>query len=393
MDNEINELNKNIFDFFNLRFNFIYAYEKENSQMDEKMKFFIKNDKGDFIIINEYRSIIMRLIKKLFCDNLEKSRIEYAKNSLFLIIFFNFVKNYPETSLVCANYLSTIISLVTNNTLSDIKSEVNPNYLMGSSKGFDVNHNYIMIFSEIILSCVTPGMENIRQCSPFFSGGRKMQKATEEFGMDFSNYPHLPQKWEKMLSIEFFINFVLYHKSCKSKEVICHLCYGDEKTSVKILSLVNEFIRSKNVPLPFLEEVFNNAISVFNLNDALGFIRVETLFQLNFDENNSNKEPIDNEQIGLLDYYCEERETNINLILYMLYNIAKAIERYGIVQQHFEKYKNKIEWVKYFLIELKSDPNMKESFLQNNTFILKEHPDLMQVIQESLIKKFGFNDE
>jgi hypothetical protein len=145
--------------------------------------------------------------------------------------------------------------------------------------------------------------------------------------------------------------------------------------------------------LPFLEEVFNNAISVFNLNDALGFIRVETLFQLNFDENNSNKEPIDNEQIGLLDYYCEERETNINLILYMLYNIAKAIERYGIVQQHFEKYKNKIEWVKYFLIELKSDPNMKESFLQNNTFILKEHPDLMQVIQESLIKKFGFNDE
>jgi hypothetical protein len=69
MDNEINELNKNIFDFFNLRFNFIYAYEKENSQMDEKMKFFIKNDKGDFIIINEYRSIIMRLIKKLFCDN------------------------------------------------------------------------------------------------------------------------------------------------------------------------------------------------------------------------------------------------------------------------------------------------------------------------------------
>ena len=393
MDNEINELNKNIFDFFNLRFNFIYAYEKENSQMDEKMKFFIKNDKGDFIIINEYRSIIMRLIKKLFCDNLEKSRIEYAKNSLFLIIFFNFVKNYPETSLVCANYLSTIISLVTNNTLSDIKSEVNPNYLMGSSKGFDVNHNYIMIFSEIILSCVTPGMENIRQCSPFFSGGRKMQKATEEYGMDFSNYPHLPQKWEKMLSIEFFINFVLYHKSCKSKEVICHLCYGDEKTSVKILSLVNEFIRSKNVPLPFLEEVFNNAISVFNLNDALGFIRVETLFQLNFDENNSNKEPIENEQIGLLDYYCEERETNINLILYMLYNIAKAIERYGIVQQHFEKYKNKIEWVKYFLIELKSDPNMKESFLQNNTFILKEHPDLMQVIQESLIKKFGFNDE
>ena len=76
----------------------------------------------------------------------------------------------------------------------------------------------------------------------------------------------------------------------------------------------------------------------------------------------------------------------------MLYNIAKAIEKYGIINQYFEKNKNKIEWIKYFLIELKSDHNMRENFLKNNTFIMSQHPDLMQVIQESLIKRFGFDD-
>jgi len=292
----------------------------------------------------------MRLIKKLFCDNLEKSRIEFAKNNLFLIIFYNFVKNYPEISSICVNYLPTLISLITNNTLSDIKSEVNPNYLMGNSKTFKVNNNYIMIFCDIILRCATPGMENTKTYSPFFTGRRK--KINNESYIDFSKYPRLPNGWEKLFSTEFFIYFFQSYNLSKSWEVINHLCYGDEKTSIKILSLVNEFAKSKDLSLQFLEQLFNNALSVFELKDALEFIRVDTLFQLNIEDSNIKKEPIDNEQRSLLDYYYEERENNINLVLYMLYNIAKAIEKYGIINQYFEKNKNKIEWIKYFLIEL-----------------------------------------
>ena len=391
-ENEMNDLNKLIIEFFQITFDAIYNYEKEISGIIlEEIKYFTKNDKGKYIITKEYKSIIMRLIKKLFCENLEKSRIEYTKSSLYLIIFYNFVKGYPEISTICVNYLLTIVSLITNNILSNIKSETNPNYIMGNITNYTVNNNYMLIFSDIILRCATPGMENTRTFTPFFTGRRNLSDENNSSFIDFSKYPHLPNNWEKMLSMEFFINFVLFHPCFKSKEIICHLCYGDEKTSNKILSLVNQFIKSKNMFIPFIEKVFNNAISVFELKDALEFTRLDILFQLNDENNLDNKEPCDIEENNLFDYYYEEREKHINLILCMIYNIAKAIEKYSIVSQYFEKNKIKLIWINYFLIELKSDPKMKEDFSKNNTFLLNQHPDLLKVIQEFIIKRFGLD--
>ena len=168
--------------------------------------------------------------------------------------------------------------------------------------------------------------------------------------------------------------------------------FCDEKISIKILSLVNKFIKSKNIPLPFLETVFNNTLSVFELKDALEFIRVETLFELNDDENNMDKDPIDFEtNNNLFDYLYEEREKNIILVLYILYNTAKAIEKYGIISKYFEKNKNKIEWIKYLVIELKNNPKMKDDYLKNNTLLVQQHPDFMHVIQEQMIQRLGFD--
>ena len=392
-DNEMNELNKKIIEFFQITFDTIYTYEKEISQsLLDEIKYYAKNDKGKYIIVKENKSIIMRLIKKLFCDNLEKSRVEYAKNSLYLIIFYNFVKGYPDISSICSKYILIIISLITNNTLTDIKSETNPNYLMGGNKAYLANNNYMMIFSDIILRCVTPGMENTKTYSPFFTGRRYISGNINSGSyIDFSKMPHLPQNWEKMISIEYFMTFVLYNNYFKSKEIICHLCYGDEKTSIKILSLVNQFIKSLSSFLPFMEKVFINALSVFELKDALEFIRLDTLFQLN-DNNYENKEPSEIQEYNLFDFYYEVREKHINLVLYMLFNVGKAIEKYSIVCQYFEKYKIKLIWIKYFLIELKSDEKMKEDFLKSNQFIMSQHPDLISVIQNSIIKRFGLDD-
>ena len=389
-DNEMNELNKKIIEFFQITFDAIYSYEKDISLLLlDEIKYFSKNDKGKYIIVKENKSIIMRLIKKLFCENLEKSRIEYAKSSLYLIIFYNFIKGYPEIASICSKYILTIISLISNNTLSDIISEINPNYFMGNCKTYAVNKNYIMIFSDIILRCVTPGMENTKTYSPYFTGRRTIsENRNSELNIDFSKLPHLPKNWEKMLSIEFFLTFVLFDNYFKSKEIICHLCYGDEKISIKILSLVNQFIKSQSSFLPFQEKVFINTLSVFELKDALEFIRLDTLFQLNDDNNNENKEPSEIQEYNLFDFYYEVREKHINLVLYMLYNVAKAIEKYNIVCQYFEKNKNKLLWINYFLIELKSDAKMKEDFVKSNAFIMSQHPDLISAIQNSIIKRF-----
>ena len=65
----------------------------------------------------------------------------------------------------------------------------------------------MLIFSDIILRCVTPGMQNSKRYSPFFNN-RKLNSDNDNY-KDFSKYPQLPKNWEKMLSTEFFVNFVL----------------------------------------------------------------------------------------------------------------------------------------------------------------------------------------
>jgi hypothetical protein len=389
IDNQMNDLNKQIIEFFKITFDSIYNYERDLAQIiNDEIKYFSKDNNGKYIITKEYKSIILRLIKKLFCDNLEKSRMEYTKNSLFLTIFYSFVKSYHEASSICVNYLYTIISLITNNTLPDIKSKDNPNYLMGNSNTYNVNYNYILIFNDIILNCVTPGMKNSSKYSPFFNN-RKQISQNENY-IDFSRYPQLPKDWEKMLSTQFFINYVLLNTFSKSREIICHLCFCDENTSVKILSLVNRFMREVNYA-QYVERVFNNALYVFELKDALEFIRVKTLFQLVDESNNSNEINDDIEQNALFDFYYKERENSTVFVLSMVFNIAKAIEKYGVIFLYFEKNKNKIEWVPYFIMEVQSNEKMKDSIMKSN--ILNEHPDIIQVINDKMVKKLNIENK
>ena len=89
----------------------------------------------------------MRLIKKLICGNLEKSRVEYNMNSLYLIIFYHLVQNYPESALIVVNHFFPLVPLLTNNTLSTIKSEINPNYFMGNNNAYQTNYYYIRYYT------------------------------------------------------------------------------------------------------------------------------------------------------------------------------------------------------------------------------------------------------
>ena len=385
-ENELSEMAKSILELFQITFDIMYHYEKDNMELStDIIKYFIKNDQGKFIIVKEYRSIVMRLIKKLFCDNLEKSRTEYSRNSLFLIIFHYMVKSYPETACILVNYFFTLISLITNNKLNSIKSESNPNYFMGGNATYQTNINYMSIFSDTILRCVTPGMKNSGQFSPYFSY-KKRNTSEESYFTNWLEYPQLPKNWEKILSMEFYIHYILEHPYSRSKEITGHLSFNDEKVSIQILKLICEFTKTTSF-VPLIEKVFNNVLCVFDLKDNLEIIRADALFELN--DNNINEEPIDMEfHKNLFDYLEQEKNNSMKKVLLILYNIGKAIENYEIVAHYFENYKSKLAWIGTFIFNIKNDQNTKDRFVNNCGYILNQHPDLLKVIQENLINRY-----
>ena len=53
---------KSILELFQITFDIMYHYEKDNMELStDIIKYFIKNDQGKFIIVKEYRSIIIKL--------------------------------------------------------------------------------------------------------------------------------------------------------------------------------------------------------------------------------------------------------------------------------------------------------------------------------------------
>ena len=381
-ENELNDMAKLILEFFQLTFDYIYNFEKKNLDMTTDMiSYLVRDEKNKIIIMKEHRSIIMRLFKKLFCDNLEKSRYEFSRSSLYLTIFYHMVQNYPEVSSITINYFFVLVSLISNNTLSNIKSEINPNYSMGNNSGYMPNVFYLLIFSDTILKCVTPGMIKTNTFSPFFTNIK-----TETEVINWSKYPKLPQNWEKILTFEFYINFLLNYNNARPKELTSHLCYGDEQVSVQILNLVCQFMKTKTF-MPLIEKVFNNSLCVFDLKDNLELIRVDALFELN---DKINEEPIDTEQNKILFEYLEaEKENSLKDSLLMLYSIGKSIEKYEVIGKYFDKNKNKIGWISTFINKIKTDPATKERYIKESGYILNQHPDLLEVIQNNLIKRFN----
>ena len=75
IENEYSEVSLLIFQFFQLIFSHLYSHESNNMKMtSDIIKYFTKDDQGKYIIVKEYKSITIRLIKKLFCDNIDKTK-------------------------------------------------------------------------------------------------------------------------------------------------------------------------------------------------------------------------------------------------------------------------------------------------------------------------------
>ena len=373
IDKDMTSVNQHIYDMYKTLFHCNYLFEKEKYGhiTTQCYTHFIRDNEGKLKLEKIPKSLFLRLFKKLYLDNLEKGRLEYQRETLFLNLLLLTTISCPESCLISNDYLIPLISFITNNNLPEYKSAKNPNFKMGTGP----NAFYLSLFCDIILRCATPWMQATNNETPYYA----LTRPLNEENKDFSLCPKLPKDWEKMITKSFFIDYILSSKDTSCNKVLCHLCYGDESTSVKIMKLINNLLKEKSYRYKQYEIIFSNLGSLFEMNDSLTNIRLEALFELESKDNG-------NGQQTLIDFYFNTKYELPLLVLEGLLIISKAIEAYKNVYEYFKKNKNKLEWVKDYYMEFFSDEDKHNLcvYLEN---IINIHPDVFEVIETQIINK------
>ena len=381
IDKDMEGINKTINNLYNLLFDSVYKFEKEKYGFITNKTFyqFVKNDKGKLIVEKEYQSLFLRVFRKIFFLNLEKCRKEYLRESLFLTLFNSIIFSYPESCIVSSNYLLSLISFISNNNIPTFKSQINPNIKMGNkNNNFQSNILYLTLFCNIILRSATPGMIISKKISPFFISTINFN----EENPDFTLCPKLPNDWSNFLIYDFVIQYILYCSNNESLKILFHLSFNDKEASINIMNLTNNHLKKMVAYYSKFELIIFNLCEIFNLNDNLNEIRVQTLFEL--DSNNNNSEET------LINFYYKYR-TNIPYItVWGIYVFSKLISQYQVVYEYFKKNKTKVEWVKkYYYDEMlvnyeeKTNNNLYNGVKSN----LDKFPDLFAVIENEFINK------
>ena len=348
---------KDIEEFFQTLFFYNYSFEFDKYKIftSQTYSYFILDNNNNIKTESSYKSLYLRLFKILFCDNLSKSRKE---PKLFLTLFENLIKQYPISNLVSSEYLLSFIPLITNYTLDDLENVSNKKN--NNFTWTEINSKSLKIFCEIILTCATPSMRYLKKDSPYLS--LKLD--------DLSKYPKLPENFKEIYIKEFVVYFLLNNNTEELIEkVLCHLCWEDELVSKRILWMVNCLFKYEFFPFSLIENATFNAAKIFKINDSFTHKRIETLFELEDDEN-----------ITLNKFLIENKYKNCDVIVNELFILAKVIENYENVFEYFKKNKKELEWVKEYYVEFFED-KLKLSFIN------KIHPDVFSVIETQIINR------
>ena len=379
---DMQNISKEIFDFFKNLFENVYRYEKENLKIiSNKFNYISKNpDTKKYEILQEYESCLFRYVKKLFCKNLEKCRTSYSKDLMFLHLFRFCTASFPEISIILEDYLISLISFITNNKLKEpyLRSKKNPNFYMGGNPNWRVNENYEIIFCDIIIHSINDGMYKKKKLSPYFIKENQYYNINkkEEINHEdmFEYYPRLPKNISAMLSSEFIFDF-LNSKNC-TNEVIGNLCYENESFSNTLFKRFNNYLRDlhKNNLFVF-ENIFNKIFSIFKMEDSLHNQRLEILFELNSNNNNNNN-------LSLFDFFNNVKDQTES-VLDFIYMLSSAMFEYNILYEYLYKYKSKINWIYDYFIKIK---NEKTSNIYYNK-IYSIHQEFIEIIEEGLINR------
>ena len=376
---DMQNINKEIFDLFKNLFENVYIYEKENLKLiSRKFTYISKNPNNNkYEITQEYESCLFRIVKNLFCKNLEKCRLEYSKDIMFLHLLRFCSGSFPEISIILEDYLIPLISFITNNKLSEpyLKSKINPGFHMGGNPNWKPNENYEIIFTDIILHSINEGMYKTKKLSPYFIKDNMnyiINKKSEIIGDEvFDYYPKLPKNLVAMLSPLFIYDF-LASKNC-TIEVLGNLCYENEQFSKLFFKKINNYFRDINREFGDFENIFNKACSILKLDDSLNELRLEKLFELGSDNQ---------QDLPIFDFYDHIKE-KYDIVLDFIYMLATAMYEYNSLYEYLFKYKTKITWIYYYFNKIKNDGMGTKTF----NALYSVHPEFIEIIEEGLINR------
>jgi hypothetical protein len=180
----------------------------------------------------------------------------------------------------------------------------------------------------------------------------------------------------KILTKEFFLEYILSNNIINTKNILCHICYEDENISNKVMKLVNSYLKHPYYAFFDKEPIFLNAFEIFELNDSLINKRLNTLFELEEREGQNTE--------SLIEFYKRIKDQMSILTLDILYLFSKGVEKHIKMFEYFKKNKDKFEWINSYYISFFDD---KGNLPQNITNILNKHPDLFQVIEYQFINR------
>ena len=376
VDKDMAGINRAISNLYKFIFDSVYNFEKEKYGMitNETFYIFMKDQNGKLKVEKEYKSIFLRMFKKLFCDNLEICRIEYLKENLFLDIYNAIIISYPEASIVSSNYLFTMGSIITNNLIPFFRSKVNPNFKMGKDNNYSCNYLHMTAFCNTILRCVTPGMISSKKISPFFIARANFN----EENPDFSIYPKIPENWGEYID-NYFFNYGVISLKDEPAMILYHTSFYNEEISIKIMSSLNKYLKNIILYASNIDAILLKACEIFNLNDGLNELRIKTLFELEQSENKEN---------SLMNFYIKLKDQAPCIICFGIYSLAKVIKQHQNVYEYFIKNKNSVLWVKDFYVVMMINSEDKNSeFYKKIEKLIVKCPDLYQVIENDFVNK------
>ena len=157
-----------------------------------------------------------------------------------------------------------------------------------------------------------------------------------------------------------------------------HICFQDPNISSKVINIIKFCLKTEFYYVPRLHEYILKACEVFSLDDGLNIMRLNTL--LDFDKE-------DNAEESLNKFYFENRYKSSKVTLKGLYIFAQMMERYNVIFNYFEKYKEKVKWINEYYAEIIVSIDEKNNFYNDIKNSLEENDQVLDYIKREFIIK------